>query len=266
MKLTREECLMDLQLKGKTALVLASSSGLGKAIAHELADEGANVMLTSRSENKLKAAKEEIEKTAKGSVSYTLLDQTEYESIAKAVKRTRETFGPISILINNSGGPTAGKFESFKDEDWQQAFELTLLSYVRVIRMVLPDLKENNGRILNNTSTSTKEPIDGLTLSNVFRTGILGLSKTLAADNILVNTIGPGRIQTERVEELDQITANNKGQTSEEIKDANLSTIPMGRYGEPEEFAKVATFLVSGANTYMTGQNILVDGGKIKAI
>lgn len=260
---------MDLQLKGKTALVLASSSGLGKAIAHELADEGANVMLTSRSEDKLKAAKEEIEKTAKGTVSYTLLDQMKHESIKEAVETTRQKFGSIAILVNNSGGPPAGSFEDFADEDWQQAFELTLLSYVRIIRMVLSDLKENKGRILNNTSTSTKEPIDGLTLSNVFRTGILGLSKTLsqelAAEGILVNTIGPGRIQTERIETLDQVAADNQGKTKEEIKSGSLTSIPMGRYGEPEEFAKVATFLVSGANTYLTGQNILVDGGKVKA-
>ncbi|MDN6203779.1 MAG: SDR family NAD(P)-dependent oxidoreductase, partial [Tetragenococcus halophilus] len=134
---------MDLQIKGKTALVLASSDGLGKAIAQELANEGANVMLTSRTEENLKLAKEEIEKTATGSVAYCLLDQTKNESIAAAVKTTRETFGSISILVNNSGGPPAGNFEDFGDEDWQKAFELTLLSYIRVIRMVLPDLKEN---------------------------------------------------------------------------------------------------------------------------
>ncbi|MDN6203025.1 MAG: SDR family oxidoreductase, partial [Tetragenococcus halophilus] len=145
-----------------------------------------------------------------------------------------------------------------------------LLSYIRVIRMVLPDLKENKGRILNNTSSSTKEPIDGLTLSNVFRVGILGLAKTLsqelAQDDILVNTIGPGRIQTKRVDELDQVNAKKKGETKEAVQEANLSTIPMGRYGKPEEFAKVATFLVSGANSYLTGQNLLVDGGKVKSI
>lgn len=261
---------MDMQIKGKNALVLASSNGLGKAIAHELANEGANVMLTSRTEKDLKAAKEEIEKSATGSVSYCVLDQTKPESIADAVKQTRETFGSISILVNNSGGPPAGSFEDFDDEDWQKAFELTLLSYIRVIRLVLPDLKENKGRILNNTSSSTKEPIDGLTLSNVFRVGILGLAKTLsqelAQDDILVNTIGPGRVQTKRIEELDQVTAEKKGQNKKEIQDANLATIPMKRYGKPEEFAKVATFLVSGANTYLTGQNILVDGGKVKAI
>lgn len=261
---------MDLQIKGKTALVLASSDGLGKAIAQELANEGANVMLTSRTEENLKLAKEEIEKTATGSVAYCLLDQTKNESIAAAVKTTRETFGSISILVNNSGGPPAGNFEDFGDEDWQKAFELTLLSYIRVIRMVLLDLKGNKGRILNNTSSSTKEPIDGLTLSNVFRVGILGLAKTLsqelAQDDILVNTIGPGRIQTKRVDELDQVNAKKKGETKEAVQEANLSTIPMGRYGKPEEFAKVATFLVSGANSYLTGQNLLVDGGKVKSI
>jgi len=260
---------VDLQLEGKTALILASSSGLGKAMAQELANEGANVMITSRTEEKLKAAKEDIEKTAKGSVEYTELDQTSYESIQNAVQRTRDTFGSISILVNNSGGPPAGGFEKFDDTAWQNAYELTLLSYVRVIREVLPDLKENNGRILNNTSSSVKEPIDNLTLSNVFRMGISGLSKSLsqelAPDNVLVNTIGAGRILTERVNSLDQKKAENSDKSFEEVREESVSNIPLGRLGQPEEFAKMATFLVSDVNTYVTGQTILVDGGQGKA-
>jgi len=260
---------VDLQLEGKTALVLASSSGLGKAIAQELANEGANVMITSRTEEKLKTAKEDIEETAKGSVEYTELDQTNYESIQNAVQTTRNKFGSISILVNNSGGPSAGGFEKFDDSDWQNAFELTLLSYVRVIKEVLPDLKENNGRILNNTSSSVKAPIDNLTLSNVFRMGISGLSKSLsqelAPNNVLVNTIGAGRILTDRVDSLDQTKAENSDKSFEEVRKESISNIPIGRLGKPEEFAKMATFLVSTTNSYVTGQTILVDGGQVKA-
>jgi len=256
---------MDLKLTGKTALVLASSSGLGKAIANELAKEGANVMLTSRTKETLEQAKKEIEKTAVGKVSYVISDLTDGESIKHLVKLTRETFGKINILVNNSGGPPGGSFEQFTEIDWQKAFNLTLLNYVRTINEVLLDLKETNGRILNNASSSIKQPIDGLVLSNVFRMGILGLSKSLsqelAKDGILVNTIGAGRIETDRLTELDTARAKRSGTTMEEVKESIEGTIPLGRYGQPEEFAKIAAFLVSDANTYITGQQLLVDGG-----
>lgn len=260
---------MDLHLTGKTALVLASSSGLGKAIAKELALEGANVMLTSRSKDKLLAAKEEIESISKGKVDYMVSDLTDGESIQHLVDVTRETFGPIRILVNNTGGPPAGSFDDLTDQNWQKAFDLTLLSYIRTIRAVLPDLKENGGHILNNTSSSVKQPIDGLLLSNVFRMGVQGLTKSLsqelAKDGIMVNTIGAGRIETDRLTELDSSRAEREGKTTEEVQAAIKAHIPSGRYGEPEEFAKMAVFLVSGINTYVTGQTILVDGGLTKA-
>jgi len=260
---------MDLELSGKNALVLASSSGLGKAIAHELAKEGANVMLTSRTRETLEQAKKELEKDAVGKVAYTVCDITDQENIKELVRATRETFGKINILVNNSGGPTGGTFESFDDEDWQKAFDLTLRSYIRVTKEVLPDLKETQGRILNNASSSIKQPIDGLVLSNVFRMGILGLSKSLSQElakaGVLVNTIGAGRIETERLNELDSKRAEKIGKTAAEVKASIKEGIPMGRYGQPEELAKMAAFLVSGANTYITGQQLLVDGGLIKA-
>lgn len=260
---------MDLKLSGKTALVLASSSGLGKAIAHELAREGANVMLTSRTKDTLEQAKRDIEVDAQGKIAYTIADLTDAMSIQKLVETTRKRYGKINILVNNTGGPPGGSFETFTDVDWQKAFNLTLLSYVRTINAVLPDLKETNGRILNNASSSIKQPIDGLVLSNVFRMGILGLSKSLsqelAADGVLVNTIGAGRIETGRLTELDTKRAKREGKTMEEVKASVEETIPFGRYGQPEELAKMAAFLVSGANTYITGQQLLVDGGLTKA-
>lgn len=260
---------MDMKLTGKTALVLASSTGLGKAIATELAREGANVMLTSRSMDKLEEAKKDILKTARGKVDYTVADITDAESIQNLVEATRNTFGPISILVNNAGGPPSGTFEDFDDTDWQKAFDLTLFSFIRTIRAVLPDLKETGGHILNNASSSIKQPIDGLTLSNVFRMGISGLSKSLsqelAAHHILVNTIGAGRIETDRLVQLDAAKAEKQGKTQQEVTDQIEQSIPLGRYGQPEEFAKTAVFLVSGANTYLTGQNILIDGGLVKS-
>ncbi|MER2063345.1 MAG: SDR family oxidoreductase, partial [Alkalibacterium sp.] len=191
------------------------------------------------------------------------------DSIKGLVVSTQQNFGKINILVNNSGGPAGGTFDSFSDEDWQKAFDLTLRSYIRVTNEVLPDLRETNGRILNNASSSIKQPIDGLVLSNVFRMGILGLSKSLsqelASDGVLVNTIGAGRIETERLNELDSKRAEETGKTAAEVKDLIKEGIPLGRYGQPEELARVAAFLVSGANTYVTGQELLVDGGLIKA-
>ncbi|MFO8069304.1 MAG: SDR family oxidoreductase [Alkalibacterium sp.] len=260
---------MDLKLSGKTALVLASSSGLGKAIANELAREGANVMLTSRNKATLEQAKNEIEVNARGKVAYMISDLTDARSIKHLVENTRKTFGKINILVNNTGGPPGGSLEQLSDWDWQEAFNLTLLSYVRTIKAVLPDLRETNGRILNNASSSIKQPVENLILSNVFRMGILGLSKSLsqelAKDGILVNTIGAGRIDTDRIVELDSNRAEREGKSAEEVRASVEDTIPLGRYGQPEELAKIAAFLVSDANTYITGQQLLVDGGMTKA-
>ena len=262
---------MELGLKNQTALVMASSKGLGKAIATKLAEEGGNVMLASRSEVALKSAAEEIKEKTKGNVDYAVCDITNPLSIKEAVQKTVDTFGSVEILVNNAGGPPAGGFDYFDDEAWQKAFELNLLSYVRTVREVLPYMrKKGGGRILNIASSSFKETIDGLILSNTFRNGIAGLAKSLATelgrDKILVNTLGPGRIGTDRMMELDSLVADKKGITVEEMKASKEIAIPLGRYGVPEEFANMAVFLCSQANTYVTGQAFLVDGGLIRAL
>lgn len=261
---------MDLHLKQKNALILASSQGLGKAIAAELVKEGANVMLAARNEEKLVAVQTELSKLGLGKVSYKVTDITKPDDINSLVEDMVAEFGGIDILINNAGGPPGGTFADFSDEDWQHSFELNLLSFIRTIRESLPHLKKQGGKIVNIASSSIKEPIPGLLLSNTFRTAIVGLAKTLASelapDKILINTVGPGRIATERIQHLDQFHAEKKGVTAEEIAEESLSKIPLGRYGEPEEFAKFVTFLVSGANTYLTGQSYLVDGGMLKSI
>lgn len=261
---------MDLNLQGKVALVIASSQGLGKAVAAQLVQEGASVMLTSRNEDKLKSVKEELAGLEKGKVAYYAADITKPEEIKGLVRATQVAFGKIDILINNAGGPPGGTFEQLNDEEWQKAFELNLLSYIRIIREVLPDLKKEGGRIVNLASSSIKMPIPGLILSNTFRLGIVGLAKSLAEElaayNILVNTVAPGRIATDRITYLDELKAKKTGLTREEIEEQSKKQIPLGRYGEPEEFAKVVTFLVSDASSYITGSSLLIDGGMVKSI
>ncbi|MDT0124511.1 SDR family oxidoreductase [Paenibacillus sp. RRE4] len=262
---------MDMGLRGKKALVLASSRGLGKAVAAQLALEGADVMLASRSGDKLAIVKEELLALGGGGrVEYVATDVTRKEDIAALIQKTAEQFGQIDILVNNSGGPPSGTFESLTDEDWERAFELNMLSYVRLIRGVLPYMKSNGGHIVNIASTSVKQPIPGLILSNTFRTGVFGLAKTLSQElapyGILINTVAPGRIATDRIRELDTARAEQNGVSEDEIAEQFRKEIPLGRYGEPEEFAKAVVFLLSGANTYITGTSLIVDGGMVRAL
>ena len=262
---------MELGLKDKCALVMASSAGLGKGIATEFAREKANVMLFSPFEDELKQAQQEILEETGKKPSYFVGSITEAEDIKKLVETTVREYGPIFALVNNTGGPPAGTFDKFGDEDWQKAFELTLLSYVRTIREVLPGMRANGGgRIVNSTSSSVKAVLDNLILSNTFRLGVVGLAKTLSQelgkDNILVNCIGPGRIGTARIEYLDKMRAEKAGISVEELQERAFKNIPLGRYGKTDEYGRLAVFLCSAANTFITGQTILLDGGMVKAI
>jgi 3-oxoacyl-[acyl-carrier protein] reductase len=242
---------------------------LGKAIATQLAMEGSDVMLTSRDAEQLAIAREQVLRDARGRVESCPCDITRADEIEALVAVTRERLGPINILINNAGGPPGGGFDQVDDAAWQAAFELNLLSYVRLIRNVLPDLKENGGRIINVTSSSIKQPIPGLILSNAFRMGILGMAKSLADElapyNILVNTVAPGRIATDRTAYLDEFNARKRGITKEQLAAEALQRIPLKRYGDTEEFAKVVCFLASGASSYVTGSTITVDGGMVRS-
>lgn len=261
---------MDLNLKGKVALVLASSKGLGKAMATELVKEGAFVMISGRDEKTLESVSQELKQHESGRVAFCKADITKPNEIKQLVQATQDHFGTLDILINNAGGPPSGSFEQLTDEQWLDAFELNLLSYIRTIRAALPELKKSGGRIVNIASSSVKQPIPGLILSNTFRTGIVGLTKTLADElapyDILLHTVAPGRIATDRVGHLDQVTADRLGISREEMEQKAKKQIPLRRYGTPEEFAKVVTFLVSDACTYMTGNAFLVDGGMVKSI
>ena len=263
---------MNFGITDKRVIVMASSKGLGKATALQFAREGSKVLISSRNEDELKKAFEEIKQVSNNNnVYFSVCDVTKENDINRLFETANAKLGGVDILINNAGGPTPGGFGQVNDDDWKDSFEKNLLSYIRTIRLALPFMKEQNfGRIVNISSSSTKEVLDGLILSNTFRLGMVGLSKSIAreyaANNILINTVGPGRIQTDRVTELDQIAADKKNVTLEEIREGYEQVIPIGRYGEPEEFAKVIVFLCSEANTYMTGQNLVIDGGMLKAL
>lgn len=263
---------MDFGLTNKNVVVMASSKGIGRATALEFAKEGATVILSSRSEASLQETAEDIKRlSGNQKVHYQTCDMSSSDDIMKLFQEVNEQYGPIDILINNTGGPKSGGFDSITDDDWFESFEKNLLSYIRTTRAVIPHMKDNQfGRIINISSTSTKEVIDDLILSNTFRSGMVGLTKTLARElapyNILVNTVGPGRIETDRILELDSLTAEKKGVSFEDITNHQKSLIPIGRYGQPEEFAKVVVFLASAANTYLTGQSLVIDGAMLKAL
>ncbi len=262
---------MDLGLTGKSILVLASSRGLGKASALEFARAGARVMLSSRSEAKLAETASELHELTGGDIQYFACDLTDAKQIGALVAHTMDALDTVDVLVNNAGGPPPGDFEQLDDAAWQHAFELNLLSYVRAIRAVLPQMKaQGSGRIVNFASSSVKAPIPGLLLSNTLRAGIVGLAKSLSQElaphGILINTVGPGIIQTDRIVELNQAKAERTGLSYAEVEQAALANIPLGRFGEPEEFARLVVFLGSQANTYITGQTLLVDGGLVKAL
>lgn len=257
---------MNLGLSDLPVLVCASSAGLGKATALEFAREGARVMLCGRREAELARAAAEIEAATGRRPAFTVADLARPADIARLVDATVAALGGLFTVINNAGGPPAGTFDQFDDAAWLGAFELNLLGCVRTTRAALPHLRRGGGgRIVNIASSSIRSPIENLVLSNTFRTAVLGLSKTLATelapDRILVNVLGPGRIDTERVAQLDGLRATQAGVSPDQIRHEHARAIPLGRYGTPEEFARLAVFLGSPANTYVTGQAVLVDGG-----
>jgi 3-oxoacyl-[acyl-carrier protein] reductase len=262
---------MDLGLKGKVAMVAAASQGLGFAIAKVLAAEGAHVSIAARKQETIRAAANRIAEATGAQVLATEADVSAAAAIAAWHTATVERFGGVDILVTNSGGPPAGAASGLDDAAWQSAFDLLLMSVVRTVRVVRPSLEaRGGGSILMLTSLSVKNPIANLGLSNVLRAAVAALSKTLAdefaAKGIRVNQLVPGRISTERIGYLDDANAKRLGTTVEEQRGRSIATIPMGRYGEPEEFARAAAFLVSDAASYITGATLQVDGGAIRSI
>ena len=258
---------MDLGLKNKVVLCMASAAGLGKGIATEMAREGAKVMICTAEpfKDQLYAAQAEIEKETGNRPETFLCDVNKAEDIEALVKHTVETLGDIYALVNMCPGPKPGPFEAFDDAAWTGAFDLCLLSYVRTIRAVLPSMKRlGGGRILNSTSSSIKQALDNLIISNTFRMGVVGLSKSLARefgkDDILVNTIGPGRIYTDRIKYLNTMRAQKEGITEEEYTKRDSADFPQRRYQTVDEIGRLAAFLMSEANGSLTGQSFLCDG------
>lgn len=264
---------MDLDLVGRRAALMASSDGLGKAIACALAREGVHVMISGRDADKLAGAVAEV-KAAAGQgaqVAGVSIDLATAEGPAMLVERAVAAYGGLDILLTNAGGPPAGPLLGFDDEAWAQAFQGVLLSVARAARAALPYLEASEqARIVSIASSSIKATLSGLGFSNVFRPGIHGLVKTLAEElgpkGITVNLIAPGKIDTARVRWLDDTRAERSGSTGAEVRAASVKDIPLGRYGEPEELAEVAVFLCSKAARYVSGTATLVDGGSVRAL
>jgi 3-oxoacyl-[acyl-carrier protein] reductase len=260
---------MDFQIKNKTAIVCASSQGLGKAAAIELASEGVNLVISSRNKENLLSVKKEIETSTNSKIVSIVADLNEPDDIDNLYNKANSELGPIDILINNAGGPPPSNFESLNDEDWLKAFNLTMMSSIRLTKLVLPDMKERNwGRIINISSVSVKTPVPGLFLSNSLRLGVLGWSKALsdevAPKGITVNSVCPGSTRTARITNILKSQSEATGKSLEEIESLAAAKIPMLRIGEPEDLAALIAFLASERASYMTGLAIQVDGGSAR--
>ena len=261
---------MDLGLAGKVALVAASSKGLGRASALALAREGARVTVCARTESELDAAAAEIRAETGAEVLAVPADLTDAAAVERVVAATVERFGSVDVLVNNSGGPAVGKFDQFTDEDWRSGFEVVTLTFVRFVRAVAPHMRERGwGRIIGIQSTSVKEPIEHLDLSNGIRPGIAGLAKALmpdlARDGITINLVLPGSFETSRIN-----PAFGSGDPEREAEARDqlapvAAAIPVGRLGKPSELAALVAFLASEQAGYITGAVYQVDGGRVRS-
>jgi 3-oxoacyl-[acyl-carrier protein] reductase len=262
---------MDLGLKDKVALIAAGSRGLGRAVAEELAAEGASLVLCARDAATLAETTAAIADQSGAHVLGVPADVTDPRQVKQLVASGVERFGRIDILVTNAGGPPAGRFDQLSQEQWEQATRLTLFSAVHLAREVLPGMRSRRwGRILNITSIAVKQPVENLLLSNSLRAAVTGFARTLAnevaAEGITVNNILPGYTRTERLEELAGMMADKLGISADEFRGKWEAEIPMGRLGEPREFAATAAILVSERASYITGTSIQVDGGWIKSL
>ena len=253
---------MDLGLKNKVAFVAASSEGLGKAVALELAKEGASLIICGRNSATLAIAEKEIKNAGNGKILSLAGDLSVAADREKMISQALKEFEAIDILVTNTGGPATGKFEELSQEQWDNAYHLLLASATGLVRGFLPGMKKKNwGRIISITSQAVKQPVDNLILSNSIRVSVVGLMKTLANElgpyNITVNNVMPGYTQTSRLKKLIEGNPAIANVTKE---------IPLGRFGKPEEFAAAVTFLASEKASYITGISLAVDGGWIKSI
>lgn len=257
---------MDLGIGGKVVVVAAASQGLGRACAHALAKEGARVAILSRRQEELDKVAREI-----GAALPLACNLAVAAEIEAAVEKVKAQLGPVSILVNNCGGPPAGTFDSITESQWAESFEQVFLSALRLTRAVLPMMRAARwGRIINIVSSSVEQPIPGLIVSNALRPALAGWAKTLSAevatDNILVSCAAPGRILTSRTEVLDRAAAEKTGRPIDDIRTERVAAVPLKRYGTPEEFGAAVAFLASERASYMTGSVLRIDGGAVASI
>jgi 3-oxoacyl-[acyl-carrier protein] reductase len=262
---------MNLGLNNKVAMVAGASRGLGFAVARALAREGAKVSLSSSNNEAVLAAANAIRAETGTDVLPLAADVRSADALANWHRQTVDHFGGIDLLYTNSGGPPPGPVLKFDDAAWQNAFDLLLLSAIRMVRLAVPSMiSRGGGAILMATSSAVKEPIGNIALSTVLRTSVSSLSKILSTElapqKIRVNQLIPGRISTDRVRELDEENARRAGIAVPEQQKRVFATIPLGRYGDPEEFASAAVFLLSDAAAYITGASLQVDGGMLRGI
>jgi 3-oxoacyl-[acyl-carrier protein] reductase len=262
---------MNVDLKGRVAVVSGASAGIGRAIAEGFAAAGADVVIGSRrGAASARAADERAGATGRTAVPVAA-DVATPAGVDRLLDAAKTRFGRLDILVANAGGPPAGSGLALTDAQWEQAFNQNLMSAVRLIRGAVPTMRANRwGRILTVITSGVKVPLPQLILSNVFRSGVVAFTKTLsfelAPHNILVNNLAPGRIDTDRVRWLDGVRAKETGRPVEAIVQESIAGIPLGRYGEPREFAALAVFLASEPASYITGQTICIDGGQTRSM
>jgi 3-oxoacyl-[acyl-carrier protein] reductase len=262
---------MQTDLAGQVALVCAASRGLGRATALSLAREGCRVAICARDEATLRRVAGELAAETGSEILPIVADVTRRADVARLVETTVRHFGGLDILVTNAGGPRSGLFDTIGEDDWRAAIDLTLMSVVLLCMEAVPHLRRRGGgRIINITSVSVKQPIDGLMLSNALRAAVIGFSKTLstelARDGILVNCVAPGYTRTDRVTELAAATAAREGIAPADVEARLVQHVPLGRLGEPCELGDLVAFLASARGSYITGTTIQVDGGFVKGI
>ncbi len=261
---------MDLGLKGKRALVLGGNRGIGFGIAKALAEEGADVLIAARDSARLKAAAAELQAGATGKIASAEIGLQKTAELAAFVERVTASFGTIDILINNTGGPAYGGAANRPLNEWKEAFDDMVLSIIALTDALLPGMRARKwGRVLTVVSSGVMQPIPILAISNSLRAAVVGWSKTLssevASDGVTVNVLVPGRIDTERVRLTDAATAEKQGIPIETVQARSTATIPMGRYGSPDELGAAAAFICSARASYMTGAMLRIDGGIVRS-